>query len=330
MRLELDLGALEAWPSGEARPGFIDALLAALPGLAEHACSYGEPGGFVRRLREDDGTWLGHVLEHVAIELQHLAGANVTFGKTRSVGDDAGRVPRRLRVRGAREAMPPASSRCACCDSLLPAESAPTERRCRRLGLRPTARDELIRFAQRRAARPVDGLAGARRRGARHPVAAPQRPVAGAVRPRQVPAAHPGHGHRPRRRTSRSRSPPTRRRPTRSSATLGLPVPQQQLVAAPRRRRAPRERLGFPVVDKPLNANHGRGVSIDLTTDDEVARRLRQGARAFALGHRRDLPRAATTTACSWSTASWSRRRGARPATWSATASTPSRSWSRS
>lgn len=69
IRLVLDLGPLEQWPTKRLGDGFIAALLEALPGLEEHGCSYGEPGGFVRRMTEDDGTWLGHVLEHVAIEL---------------------------------------------------------------------------------------------------------------------------------------------------------------------------------------------------------------------------------------------------------------------
>ena len=86
IRLDLDLGELEAWPSARLGAPFIDGLVAALPGLAEHGCSYKEPGGFLRRLREDEGTWLGHVLEHVAIELQNIAGEEVSFGKTRSNG----------------------------------------------------------------------------------------------------------------------------------------------------------------------------------------------------------------------------------------------------
>jgi len=56
IRLELDLGPLEAWPTGRLGQQFVDALAAALPGLAEHGCSYREPGGFFRRMREDDGT----------------------------------------------------------------------------------------------------------------------------------------------------------------------------------------------------------------------------------------------------------------------------------
>ena len=83
IRLVLDLGELETWPTRRLGDDFVQALLTALPGLREHGCSYGEPGGFVRRMTEDEGTWLGHVLEHVAIELQNVAGGHLTFGKTR-------------------------------------------------------------------------------------------------------------------------------------------------------------------------------------------------------------------------------------------------------
>lgn len=86
IRHVLDLGELEAWPTGRLGPDFTDPLLDALPGLYKHGCSYGTAGGFVRRLKEDEGTWLGHVMEHVAIELQCAAGSDVTFGKTRSTG----------------------------------------------------------------------------------------------------------------------------------------------------------------------------------------------------------------------------------------------------
>ena len=87
IRLVVDLDSLEAWPTARLGAAFTDRLLAFLPGLHEHGCSYGEPGGFVRRLGEGEGTWLGHVLEHVAIELQNVAGIEVTFGKTRTTGE---------------------------------------------------------------------------------------------------------------------------------------------------------------------------------------------------------------------------------------------------
>src|SRR3546814_20424470 len=63
--------------------GFAGALVQFLPGLARHGCSYSKPGGFLRRMEE--GTWLGHVIGHVALELQTLAGTPVSRGKTRSV-----------------------------------------------------------------------------------------------------------------------------------------------------------------------------------------------------------------------------------------------------
>ncbi|HEX4966075.1 MAG TPA: Mur ligase family protein [Thermoanaerobaculia bacterium] len=89
IRLRLDLGELEWFPTVKL-PGFAERLVDHIPTLNEHTCSYGVPGGFVRRMKEGEGTWLGHVLEHVAIELQCLAGTPVTFGKTRGAGLPAG------------------------------------------------------------------------------------------------------------------------------------------------------------------------------------------------------------------------------------------------
>ena len=87
IRHVIDLGVLEKWPSAKIGQTFVDELIEALPGLKEHGCSYREAGGFVRRLREDEGTWLGHVMEHCALEIQCMAGAEVTFGRTRSTGE---------------------------------------------------------------------------------------------------------------------------------------------------------------------------------------------------------------------------------------------------
>eukprot|EP01036_Dinobryon_divergens_P045360 gene45360-60593_t len=77
----LDLGELEDYPSN-LLPGFTDRLLAMLPNLIEHHCGVGERGGFLQRLNE--GTWAGHILEHVVIELLNLAGMPTGFGQTRS------------------------------------------------------------------------------------------------------------------------------------------------------------------------------------------------------------------------------------------------------
>src|SRR2546427_4679921 len=81
IRLLVDLGSLEHWPSNTL-PKFNEMLVEMLPGLHDHSCSLGRPGGFVERL--NDGTWLGHVAEHVGLELQREAGTIIHRGETRS------------------------------------------------------------------------------------------------------------------------------------------------------------------------------------------------------------------------------------------------------
>jgi len=90
IKLLVDLGELEAYPTN-LLPGFTDTLLTMLPGVGHHSCSTGRSGGFATRLR--DGTWAGHVAEHVALQLQRDAGTEVGRGKTRSSG-----VPGRYHV----------------------------------------------------------------------------------------------------------------------------------------------------------------------------------------------------------------------------------------
>ena len=76
----VDIGELEDFPSNTI-PGFVDRLKGFLPSLIDHRCSYGERGGFLRRL--DEGTWPAHIMEHVSLELQNLAGMPGGFGKAR-------------------------------------------------------------------------------------------------------------------------------------------------------------------------------------------------------------------------------------------------------
>ena len=80
----VDIGRLEKFPT-DTLPGFTESLIALLPGLHDHQCSRGRDGGFVERLIE--GTWAGHVVEHVALELERTAGHEITRGKTRSTGE---------------------------------------------------------------------------------------------------------------------------------------------------------------------------------------------------------------------------------------------------
>jgi len=78
----VDIGELEDSPSNTI-PGFYERLSAWVPSLIEHRCSYDERGGFLRRVQE--GTWPGHILEHVTLELQNLAGMKGGFGRAREV-----------------------------------------------------------------------------------------------------------------------------------------------------------------------------------------------------------------------------------------------------
>ena len=66
-------------------PGFKDRLHAMFPSMYEHRCSVGAPGGFFQRV--DEGTWMGHIIEHIALEIQTLAGMDVGFGRTRGYGE---------------------------------------------------------------------------------------------------------------------------------------------------------------------------------------------------------------------------------------------------
>jgi cyanophycin synthetase len=268
IRLELDLGPLESWPTGKLGSGFVDALAAALPGLAEHGCSYREPGGFFRRMREGDGTWLGHVLEHVAIELQNMAGEEVTFGKTRSAGPpgvytvvyeyaqrDEGIAAGELGLRLLCSLLP---------EQIRPADSVPPD-----WGWHE-ARDEFIRFAQRRALGPSTSSL----------VRAADKQGIPWLRLNDQSLVQLGHGKFQQRiqATVTSRTShiavelaSDKEETNKILATLGLPVPKQELVQSEGQAVRAAKRIGFPVVTKPYNGNHGRGISIRLMSDEEVA-----------------------------------------------------------
>jgi cyanophycin synthetase len=84
LRFVLDIGELDE-RSTNSIPGFCEKISAALPTLSEHRCSVGEPGGFLQQLRE--GTGLLHVAQHIALELQILAGQEVSYGKSHAAID---------------------------------------------------------------------------------------------------------------------------------------------------------------------------------------------------------------------------------------------------
>ncbi len=84
IQMKIDLEEMEEIPSDKI-PGFRERLEKVMPSLYEHRCSVGKPGGFFERV--DEGTWMGHIIEHVALEMQTLAGMDTGFGRTRGTGN---------------------------------------------------------------------------------------------------------------------------------------------------------------------------------------------------------------------------------------------------
>lgn len=82
--MTLDLEEMEELPTNKV-DGFLDRLKTMFPSMYEHRCSEGVAGGFFSRVEE--GTWMGHVIEHIALEIQTLAGMDVGFGRTRTYGE---------------------------------------------------------------------------------------------------------------------------------------------------------------------------------------------------------------------------------------------------
>lgn len=269
IRHVLDLGVLEEWPTARLGETFITKLVNQLPGLSEHGCSYGVPGGFLRRMREDEGTWMGHVLEHVSIELQIQAGSEVSFGRTRSTGNpgeynmvfqykqkDVGMEASRLGMQLLKQLLPTELN-------AQLAEPAETDFNF------DEERTAFIRFAQRKEFGPsTQSLVGA----------AEARDIPW-LRLNQNSLVQFGQG-KFQKRIQATITSETRHIAVEIACDkedthkllndLGLPVPQQELVYSARQAVVAAARIGFPVVLKPLNANHGRGVSINLTTDDGV------------------------------------------------------------
>ncbi|HXE56863.1 MAG TPA: cyanophycin synthetase, partial [Gemmatimonadales bacterium] len=272
IRFEIDLGPLEEWPSGRLGPGFVHSLLAALPGLHDHGCSYGEPGGFVRRLTEDDGTWMGHILEHVAIELQHVAGQPVSFGKTRSLGP-AGHYAVVLQYREVEVALHAIDLALTLLHSLVPeplrgGAAVPSDFDF------ALARDAFIRRSQRLALGPSTQalVAAAERRGIPW------------LRLNASSLIQLGHGRFQQRieasitgRTSHiaAELASDKEATNRMLAAAGIPVPEQCCAESLEDAVHAAERIGYPVVIKPFDANHGRGVTVGV-------RDAAQAAAAFA------------------------------------------------
>ncbi|MFL6335672.1 MAG: cyanophycin synthetase family protein, partial [Pyrinomonadaceae bacterium] len=258
--MRLDLEDLYERESHEL-PGFVERLLTLLPGLAEHHCSKGYAGGFVERL--DEGTYFGHTVEHVTLELAGLAGCKATHGKTRYSGE--GRVYNVVIEYCAEHATRYLLERAvALVEAVIRGEEFPL--------------DEVIEEAQEIAADTELGPS--------------TRAIVDAAERRGIPWAREndqslvrlGYGKHLRLIQAAMTDGTsaigvevagdkdlTKARLAKAS----IPVPAGEIVRTEDEAVAALSSIGAPVVVKPLDGRQGKGVSLNLSTPEEVASAFR-------------------------------------------------------
>ena len=252
----VDIGELEDSPSNTI-PGLYERLTSWLPSLVEHYCGLGVHGGFLIRLR--DGTWPGHIMEHVMIELQNLAGMQSTFGKARETST---RGVYKVVVRARYEKV----SRVALV----------------------AARDLVMAAIQDRPF-DVDATVGVLRDLLESESLGPSTAcIVDAAAERDIPAmrlndgnlVQLGYGMRQRRiwtaetdATSAIAESISRDKDLTKSLlqSCGVPIPEGRIVASADDAWEAAEEIGIPIVIKPSDGNHGRGVSTNLITRAEIA-----------------------------------------------------------
>ncbi len=264
--MRIDLGPFKDKPSNQLA-GFEERLVRLLPSLEEHHCSEGRPGGFLFRVRE--GTWLGHVAEHVAIEVQNLVGIPVSFGRTRETKSPGvynlvyEMEEERVGIKAGKLALDVVEW-CAGDDFDLDL---------------PERLDDLKRLREKWALGPstksiVDAAAA---RGIPH------------LRLNERSLVQLGTGVHQRRIQATIASTTAQlgveiagdKDLTKSLlAEHGVPVPKGHVVADEDDAVAVAKELGWPVVVKPLDASHGRGVLTNIQTESEL-RLACQDARKF-------------------------------------------------
>jgi cyanophycin synthetase len=251
----VDIGDLEDCPSNTI-PGFYERLTAWLPGLIEHRCGVGERGGFLQRLRE--GTWPAHIMEHVMIELQNLAGVQTGFGKARQTGK---RGLYKLVVRARYEEVSRAAL-FASRDLVMaaiedrPYDVAATVAKlndlAENIGLGPSTYHIVDAATDRRipALRLNDGNLVQLGYGARQ---------------RRIWTAETDQTSAISESISSDKDLTKR-----LLQSCGVPIPEGRIVDGVEDAWEAAQDIGIPVVVKPSDANHGRGVSTDLKTREEV------------------------------------------------------------
>lgn len=252
----VDLGHFEELPTNKL-PGFTERLMDYLPSLIEHRCSIGERGGFLQRLQT--GTWLGHVLEHVTLELQSLSHEPVGFGRARETLEY-----------GVYKVV----VRC---------EDARFGEMCMR-----SARELLLSIIDGKAFDLESELKRLRVQGGQLCLGPGTRAIVDAAKARGIPSLRVvddsnliqlGYGKAQRRiwtaETDRTSAvaesiAQDKELTRRLLVAAGVPVPTGRAVKDAGDAWLAAQELGEPVVVKPIDGNHGRAVSIRLDTEDAI------------------------------------------------------------
>ncbi len=251
----IDIGELEDFPSNTI-PGFVDRLVDWVPTLIEHRCSYEVRGGFIRRLRE--GTWPGHILEHITLELQNLAGLPGGFGKARETS-----------TRGVYKVVVRAWDENVTRAALI------------------EARDLIMAAMDDQPFDVGEAVERLRELTDRHLLGPSTAAIVDAADDRDIPAIRLNEGNlmqlgygAAQRRIWTAETDLTSaiaegisRDKTLTKRLLrdcGLRVPEGEEVASAAKAWEVAQEIGLPVVVKPVDGNHGRGVATNLSTREQV------------------------------------------------------------
>ena len=253
--MKLDIGSLEQKPT-DMIPGFKESLEDMMPSLYEHHCSPGRPGGFFERLER--GTWAGHIVEHIAIELQCLAGNEVSFGKSFSTEEDTvydivyRYIDENVGLKAGEFAV-------SLVEGLFRGETSDIEPLVSRL--KKIREDSLLGPSTNAI------VMEAKRRGIPH------------IRLNEYSYVQLGHGRYQRRIQATLMDSTSalgveiaddKEYTKKMLGEMGVPVPEGISVDDPEEARQAAAKLGYPVVVKPRVDNHGRGITIGVGDEEEL------------------------------------------------------------
>jgi cyanophycin synthetase len=256
IRVVLDIGPYEDQPSNRFS-GLVERLVAWLPGLQKHECSIGRPGGFIERLQR--GTYLAHVVEHITLELQARMGFDVRFGRARGTGE---RGVYNVVIAYKEEQPAQAAFHAALRLTLAAMHDEPFDL--------PVELASLIEKADEYRLGPSTAAIVAAARARRIPILRVT-PKASLVQlgygvyQKRIRAAETSN-------TSAIAVDVCQEKPLTNHMlrVVGVPVPDGRPVTSPSEAWQVAQQMGLPVVVKPESGNQGKGVSVNLTTEQEV------------------------------------------------------------